>query len=77
MLVLAEAKCVVLMLLKRKYTYAYSVLVLAVATPKCVVHMLLEQGIHTHIYSMLVLDEVRRAHAFRTRYTHTYIACLF
>ena len=39
---------------RTRYTCMCSVLVLAVATPKCVVHTL-----------------------FRTRYTYTYIACLF
>ena len=32
-----------------RYTYMYSVLILAVAIPKCVVHTLLERDIHTHI----------------------------
>ena len=32
---------------RTRYTYMYSVPVLAVATPKCVVHTLLERGIHT------------------------------
>ena len=78
---------------RTRYTYVYSVLVLAVATPKCVVHTLLERGMHTHtyracfrrsvysrvymhIYSVLVLGELRRAHAFRTRYSlHVWRAC--
>ena len=53
----------------------YGVLVLAVATPKCVVHTLLERGIHTHIACLFLAKSV--VHTLLERGIHSCVACLF
>ena len=65
-LVLGKVRCT--HAFRTRYTYVYSVLVLAVETQKFVVHTLLEQGIHIHIQrACFSRGEVHRAYAFRTR----------